>query len=110
MTEERMSGKLPWDEPRGEVMKTPDEVATMVRLKACGWGSKRIGRELGCSHHTVKHYLAADGPLPFKAVKRGKALDGHQEWLRERFLRHRGNADVVRQDLKAEKAITISLR
>jgi transposase len=91
-------------------MKTPDEVATMVRLKACGWGAKRIGRELGCSHHTVKHYLAADGPLPFKAVKRAKALDGHEEWLRERFLRHRGNADVVRQDLKAQKGITISLR
>jgi hypothetical protein len=34
-------------------MKTPDDVAAMVRLKGCGWGTKRIARELGCSHHTV---------------------------------------------------------
>ncbi|WP_370468676.1 helix-turn-helix domain-containing protein, partial [Pseudomonas canadensis] len=26
----------------------------MLRLRACGWGLKRIARELGCSHHTVK--------------------------------------------------------
>jgi len=30
--------------------------------------------------------------------------------LRERFIRHRGNADVVRQDLIAETGITVSLR
>ena len=34
-------------------MKTPDDVAAMVRLKACGWGIKRIARELGCSHHQL---------------------------------------------------------
>lgn len=34
-------------------MKTPDDVAEMLRLKACGWGLKRIARQLGCSHHTV---------------------------------------------------------
>jgi hypothetical protein len=44
---------------------------------------------LGCSHHTVKHYVAAGGVVPFKAPKRAKALDGHEDWLRERFLRHR---------------------
>jgi transposase len=91
-------------------MKTPDDVAAMVRLKACGWGIKRIARELGCSHHTVKHYVEAGGPLPFKAPQRAKALDGHEDWLRERFLRHRGNADVVRQDLAAEKGLHVSLR
>ena len=37
-------------------------------------------------------------------------LDGLEDWLRERFLRHRGNADVVRQDLAAEKGIAVSLR
>jgi transposase len=91
-------------------MKTPDEVAAMVRLKACGWGVKRIAAELGCSHHTVKRYVAAGGAQPFSAPKRAKALDGHEDWLRERFLRHRGNADVVRQDLLAEKALGVSLR
>jgi len=37
------------------------DVAEMVQLKACGWGVKRIARQLGCSHHTVKGYLAAGG-------------------------------------------------
>jgi transposase len=110
MNEERITESPSWNDPRGEVMKTPDDVAAMVRLKACGWGLKRIARELGCSHHTVKHYVAAGGPLAFKAPQRAKALDGHEDWLRERFLRHRGNADVVRQDLVAEKGITVSLR
>jgi transposase len=91
-------------------MKTPDDVAAMLRLKACGWGVKRIAAELGCSHHTVKHYVKAGGTVPFKAPRRPKALDGHEDWLRERFLKHRGNADVVRQDLAAEKGISVSLR
>ena len=37
-------------------MRTPDEVAAMLRLKALGWGIKRIARELGCSHMTVRRY------------------------------------------------------
>ena len=30
--------------------------------------------------------------------------------MRERFIRHRGNADVVRQDLLAEKGVAVSWR
>jgi transposase len=37
-------------------------------------------------------------------------LDGHEEWLRERFIQHRGNSDVVRQDLLAEKGVAVSRR
>jgi transposase len=37
-------------------------------------------------------------------------LDGLEEWLAERFWRHRGNADVVRQDLAREQEIAVSLR
>jgi transposase len=95
---------------RGQEMKTPDDVAAMLRLKACGWGIKRIARELGCSHHTVKHYVAAGGVKPFKSPQRPKLLDGHEVWLRERFIRHGGNADVVRQDLAAEKGLAVSRR
>lgn len=110
MNEERIAESPSWNDPRREAMKTPEDVAAMVRLKACGWGVKRIARELGCSHHTVRRYVAAGGPAPFKAVTRAKALDGHEDWLRERFIRHRGNADVVRQDLIAEKGLAVGLR
>jgi hypothetical protein len=43
------SGRL-----RGEVMKAPDEVAAMVRLRALGWGVRRIAAAFGCSHMTVR--------------------------------------------------------
>ena len=98
------------NDPRGQTMMTPDDVSEMLRLKACGWGHKRIGRHLGCSHHTVKDYVAAGGVKPFKVPARLKKLDGLDDWLRERFLRHRGNADVVRQDLLAGKGVKVSRR
>jgi len=87
MGEERIAGSPSWSNPRGQVMKTPDDVAAMVRLKVCGWGIKRIARELGCSHHTVKHYVAAGVVVPFKSPERAKTLDGHEDWLRERIMR-----------------------
>jgi transposase len=91
-------------------MKGPDEVAAMLRLKGLGWGVKRIGRELGCSHHTVKRYLEAGGFVGYRPSARRKKLDGLEGWLLERFRRHRGNADVIRQELAAEKEIVVSLR
>jgi len=110
MSEGRIARCPVWSDPQGQVMKTPDDVAAMVRLKACGWGLKRIAAELGCSHHTVKRYVAAGGFQGFQSPKRAKALDGEEAWLRERFLRRRGNADVVRQELLAEKGLSVSLR
>ncbi len=32
---------------RGEEMRTPDEVAAMLRLRALGWGERRIAAALG---------------------------------------------------------------
>ena len=46
---------------RGDGMQEPDEVAAMVRLKSLGWGVRRIASELGCSHMTVRRYLASGG-------------------------------------------------
>jgi hypothetical protein len=103
MNEERITESPSWRDPRGQVMKTPDDVTEMLWLKACGWGLKRIARHLGCSHHTVKGYVVAGGVKPFKSPERPKLLDGLEGWLRESFIRHRGNADVVRQDLLAER-------
>ena len=97
-------------QPRREVMVEPEAVAALLRLRALGWGSRRIARELGISRGTVKRYVEAGGWQPFKQPRRSKVLDGLDDWLRERFHRHRGNADVVRQALAAEKGIVASLR
>lgn len=96
--------------PRGDVMLMPDEVSAMVRLHEMGWGTKRIAAELGCSRTTVKRYIEANGWVAYRKPRRPKALDGLEGWLAERFRRHRGNADVVRQDLARERGITVSLR
>ena len=91
-------------------MRTPDEVAAMLHLVALGWGERRIARQFGCSRQTVRRYLAAGGYVSYRAPRRAKKLAGLEEWLAERFRRHRGNADVVRQDLEGEKGIKVSLR
>lgn len=91
-------------------MKTPEEVAAMLRLKGLGWGAKRIAREFGCSHHTVRRYVEVGGFVAYRQARRAKKLDGLEDWLKERFRRHRGNGDVIRQELATEKAINVSLR
>ena len=82
MNEERITEGSSWSDPRGQVMKTPDDVAEMLRLKACGWGLKRIARQLGCSHHTVKDYVASGGVKRFQSPERPKRLDGQARVLR----------------------------
>jgi AraC-like DNA-binding protein len=95
---------------RGEEMRTPDEVAAMLRLEALGWGERRIAAEIGCNRRTVRRYLAADGWVNYCKPRRTKKLGGLEAWLGERFRRHRGNADVVRQDLEREHGIRLSRR
>jgi len=96
--------------PRREVMQTPEEVAAMLGLKALGWGVRRIAGELGCSHMTVRRYLAEGGWVAYRGRGRPRRLAGLEEWVAERFRRHAGNADVVRQELEREKGIGLSLR
>jgi len=98
------------NDPWGETMLAPDEVAAMVRLHDLGWGTKRIAAELGCSRNTVKRYLAAGGWVAMRQPGRRRRLGGLDDWLTERFKQHRGNCDVVRQDLARERGITVSLR
>jgi transposase len=111
MQEERLgSGPLRFMDPRREAMLEPEEVSAILRLNELGWGVKRISRELGISRNTAKDYIAAGGWAPYRQPQRKKALDGQEAWLRERLRRHRGNADVIRQELAAEKGIIVSLR
>ena len=106
----RLQPALRGELPRREVMQTPDEVAAMLRLKALGWGIKRIARELGWSHMTVRRYVLEGGWVPYRGGGRPRALAGLEDWVAERFRRHAGNADVFRQELVAEKGIKLSLR
>ena len=91
-------------------MKEPDDVSAMLRLKALGWGARRIAAELGCSRTTVRRWLREGGWRRPPPPSRPKGLDGLEAWLEERFRRHGGNADVVRQELASEKGIEVSLR
>lgn len=95
---------------RRDEMKEPDEVSAMLRLKALGWGSRRISAELGCSRTTVRRWLEQGEWRRPAPVSRAKGLDGLEAWVEERFRRHAGNADVVRQELAAEKGVAVSLR
>jgi transposase len=94
----------------GDLMETPEDVVVMLRLKGVGWGAKRIAFELGCSRNTVKRYLRRGAWVPYQRAYRRGALDGLEVWLCERLRQHRGNADVVRQELEREHGIRISLR
>jgi len=91
-------------------MLQPDEVTAMVRLHELGWGAKRLSKEFGCARNTVRRYLRAGGVVPFAKAPRKSAFDGLDDWLRERFFRHNGNADVIRQELASEHGIVIGLR
>lgn len=108
---ERIGSSAPLiNDRRGDVMVEPEAVSAMLRLKQLGWGTRRIAVELGVSRTTVKDWLAAGGWQVFAQPTRRKKLDGHADWLRERFRQHRGNADVVRQELAAGKGVVVSLR
>jgi transposase len=93
-----------------QVMQTPDDVAQMLRLRAAGLGIKSIAHKLGCSKNTVRRYLRGGGYVAYKRPEREGALCGLETWLGERLQRHRGNADVVRQDLQREHGLVLSLR
>lgn len=82
----------------------------MLELRRRGWGIKRIATELGCNPRTVRRYVEQGEWRGYDRRRRGGRLDGLDEWLAERFRQHRGNADVVRQDLLREHAIAVSLR
>src|SRR6201989_7234 len=98
------------DDQRRDVMRAPDEGSAMLRLQALGWGSKRIAVELGCARNTVRRWLAEGGWRACATASRSKKLDGLSDWIVERFRRHGGNADVVRQELASEKGIAVRLR
>jgi transposase len=66
--------------------------------------------ELGCCRDTVKRYLAEGAWRGYRRRGRPKKLDGLEDWLAEKFRQHRGNADVLRQELVRTHGVVASLR
>lgn len=83
-----------------EIMRTPDEVTAILELQRRGCGAKRIARELSISKNTLKKYMRAGDWQPYGRPARKKMLDDQQQWVADQFLKHRGNADAVRQELR----------
>jgi transposase len=95
---------------RRDSMQAPEDVAVMQRLRALGWGFKRIARELGVSKNTVRRHLRAGRWTPYRQPVRDHRLAGLEGWLKEHFYQHRGNAEVVRQELARVHGVAVSRR
>jgi len=95
---------------RDAALESPEVVQAILGLTAAGWGRRRIAQELGCSPETVRKYRRQGGWEAYGKPRRMGVLDGQCDWIKERFLAHNGNADVVRQELASEKGIAVSLR
>lgn len=93
-----------------QVIQNPEEVQAMLLLASRGWGTKRLAREFGCSRNTVKRYVKQGKWQAYGGKGRVKKLDGLDDWLVESFKQHRGNADVVRQDIERVHGLKVSLR
>jgi Homeodomain-like domain len=93
-----------------QAMHTPEDVSAMLKLASLGWGAKRIAKELGCSRNTVRRYVRGGGYMAYRTPQRAGQLEGLKEWIAVRYVQHRGNADVVRQDLQRERRVVVSLR
>ena len=91
-------------------MLTPQDTELIFALKDKGHSSRYIARTLKISRTTVRRYLKMGQWQPRTTAPRDAALDGLEDWLRQTFLTHHGNAAVVHQQLKKEHGIEVSLR
>src|SRR3954453_7022679 len=58
-----------------EIVRTPDEVAAMLRLWELGWRTRRIAAEFGCRRNTVTRYVGLGGWGPPGGGGRPRAPD-----------------------------------
>jgi transposase len=61
------------------------------------------------SRHPISR-VEAGGWVAYQRPRRSGKLDGIEDWLAETLRRHRGNGDVVRQELERQHGIAVSLR
>ena len=94
----------------GDLMESPEVVDRILKLTEQGWGRRRIAKELGIAPKTVLRYRRQGGWSPFKRPIKKTRLHELLEWLEEALKRHKGNAEVVRQELIEQHGIALSLR
>ena len=95
-----------------EGSRTMMDYETILAMKALheqGHSAMRIAKLLGCGRNTVLRHMRNDFARPQREAP-PRSLDEHQDFLLARFLRHPGNADVVRQELAEELGIEDSIR
>jgi len=88
----------------------PYQVGGDAAVEEPGVGIVRIARTLGCSHMTVRHHVSACAWVPYHGFGRTRTLVGLVDWIANQLPPPSVNADVVRQELEAEKGVTLSLR
>lgn len=93
-----------------EKMEPPHVVDKILHLSAEGWGKRRIAKELGVSPNTVKHYRRQGKWQPYNLPNRIKRLDALDVWLEQMFTLHKGNAEVIRQELIRQHNVQADLR
>ena len=93
-----------------ERMEPPNVVEKILYLSSEGWGKRRIAKELGISANTVKHYRRQGKWRPYNIPKRIKRLEALDVWLEEMFNLHKGNAEVIRQELVRQHNLQADLR
>ncbi|MCA2959160.1 MAG: IS21 family transposase [Silvanigrellales bacterium] len=105
-------------------MLAESQVSTMFQLWQKGWTISGMAAEFDHDRKTVRTWVKRwkSGLLttsPVAAIEaEGKRLGRppsvlatlEPQWLKERFEAHAGNADVVRQDVKAKTGKSVSLR
>jgi transposase len=91
-------------------IRSANDITEIFCLHRQGYGTKKIAGALGISRNTVRKYLRQGDWRPCQNVPKIGKLAGLSDWLQERFRRHGGNADVIRQELEKELDIGVSLR
>ena len=92
-------------------MRAPEEVAGDAAPARAGLG-RQADRRRARLQPQHGEALPAPGRLgaAYRTPRRPRRWTGWRAGSRERFRRHRGNADVVRQELLAEHGVAVSLR
>lgn len=82
------------------------QIHRIRELRKRGYSQRQVAKELGINRRTVrKHWDAGpDAAMTPRARKRQRVLEPFAQKIRELYAQHR-NCDVVRQEIRKDKAI-----